>query len=114
MLPKPYRLTRNDAIDDIFMKGKKVATPFFVIRIRENHLPLSRLAIIVSKKISKKAVERNLLKRRIRGIIHESLSFVRKGLDIIIGANSNVLIAMSYEDIKKELVVALQKGNLIT
>jgi len=47
-------------------KGKTHRNPLFVLVSQANEAQKGRLGITVSKKVSKKAVERNRLKRQIR------------------------------------------------
>ncbi|WP_420835238.1 ribonuclease P protein component [Nautilia profundicola] len=55
----------------VFKKGKKFNTEFFLIF----YFPLTELKVspVVSKKISKKAVIRNKIKRRIRSLAYDVL-----------------------------------------
>lgn len=52
--------------------------------ILNNRLPYSRLGIIVSKKLVKKATRRNRLKRLIREAFRLNKPQLPKGLDIIV------------------------------
>lgn len=63
MLPKPQRLTRGFEI--VFRKGAKISTPFFVLRAIPAWDEVPRLAITVSKKVDKRAVGRNRIRRRL-------------------------------------------------
>jgi len=63
MLSKPYRLTRGFPI--LFRKGKRISSPFFLLRFLPAHDERHRLAIIVSKKTEKTAVGRNRIRRRL-------------------------------------------------
>ncbi|HAM88065.1 MAG: Ribonuclease P protein component [Candidatus Falkowbacteria bacterium GW2011_GWC2_38_22] len=66
MLPKKNRLTKKNDFDRVFKKGISVFDYILGIKILKNNLPDSRFGIIVSNKISKKANERNKIKRQIR------------------------------------------------
>ena len=64
MLPKSFRVA-VDKIPFILRKGNKIESKFFIILFITNEEGHSRYRAIVSKKISKKAVVRNKLRRRI-------------------------------------------------
>ena len=83
MLPKKNRLTKKNDFDRVFKKGISVFDYILGIKILKNNLPDSRFGIIVSNKISKKANERNKIKRQIRECLKKinpnfSLKWVKK------------------------------------
>lgn len=82
MLPKTLRLRQKKDIQTLFAKGKSVFHLYFIIRFRKNQLPTTRFTVIVGKKVSKKAVVRNRLKRQLRALFQESLPSVQQGFDI--------------------------------
>jgi ribonuclease P protein component len=63
MFKKTYRLNTSE-FKEVFTLGKSIHTPLFLVKTKENQLKHPRFAVVVSKKISKRAVERNYLKRR--------------------------------------------------
>ena len=84
MLAQKNRLSKKDDFELIFKNGNKVFDQYLNLRFRENDLDCCRFSIIVSNKISKKAVVRNKLRRRIKAFIVNNLSNFRKNYDIII------------------------------
>ncbi len=113
MLPKKNRITKEKDFQKIFKAGKKYNFPSFklYIVVKKNNLKEGRFAFIVSKKVSKKAVLRNKIKRRMRSIIQKYILSIKKGFDIIIialpGIENN-----NFEDIEKELLFVLKKSKL--
>lgn len=71
MFQKSSRLNTSD-FKEVFNFGKTIKTPFGVIKTKQNNLKNSRYAVVISKKISKKAVERNHLKRRFFNALQEN------------------------------------------
>jgi len=84
MLPKKYRLTKRKDFENVFTNGKFFYNQYVTVKYLKNELDLPRLAFVVSNKISKKAVERNKIKRRLRAIFYSSLKEVRPGFDYVI------------------------------
>lgn len=78
MLPKKFRLPSHVK----FIRAKSVFTPLFLVKIVPNALDYSRFGVIVSKKIDKRAVVRNSLKRKIRSCITKN-EWEKKGQDIL-------------------------------
>ena len=64
--PRYVRLTDPERYQEIFKTGKKVRHPFMGILALASGLEHPRLGLAVSRKVSRKAVVRNKIKRRIR------------------------------------------------
>ena len=84
MLSKENRLKSKKDFDNAFKKGKGIKSGFLFLKIAENNLDASRFAFVVGLKISKKAVIRNKIKRRLRYIVREKFPDIQKGLDVMI------------------------------
>ncbi len=73
MLPRKNRVPKA-FFEEILGKSLCVHTPLFSFRFKRlNQNTESSFAVVVSKKVAKTAVERNLLKRRIKSIVQDFL-----------------------------------------
>lgn len=79
MLKKKYRLPRTVNLRN----ANLVRLPFFLIKIKKNKLLVNRMGIVASRKVAKRAVDRNKTKRLIRSIIEELWDKVIPGYDIL-------------------------------
>ena len=86
--------------DNIFKKGKAIPGKFIFLKALKNNLNNNQFGIIVSTKISKKAVIRNKIKRQLREIIKQT--DIRPGFDIVIVTKLEI-INKNYQEIKNEL-----------
>ncbi|MDX9893631.1 MAG: ribonuclease P protein component [Patescibacteria group bacterium] len=111
MLPVKNRLTKDRDFKKINSKGKACFSSFLKIKYLANQLENSRFGIVVSSKVSKKAVERNKLKRRIREIIRPELTHIVSGFDVVI-FTTNKLLVLDFEQLKVEVMRALNKAKL--
>jgi len=68
MIAKTFKLNRN-LIKYTLEKGEEVRSKFFIIRYIKNTETSSKYCVIISKKISNKAVVRN----RLRRVIYEAI-----------------------------------------
>lgn len=84
MLPKENRLTKKKDFERVFRRGKGLKEKFLIIKVLGNNLKVSRFGFIVSKKISKKAVLRNKIKRRLRESVRPKLNQIRQGIDVAV------------------------------
>lgn len=83
MLPKENRLPVG-GFSLIKENGKLIKTPFFLMisRFRQDLNP-TRFGFIVSTKVSKKAVERNRIKRALRDAVRILKPQIKNGYDIL-------------------------------
>ena len=86
MLSQINRLKKKKDFEEVFKKGKKIVLPEskICLRFKKNNLENSRFGFIIGKKFSKKAPERNKLKRQIREIIKKNIPNAKKGRDAVI------------------------------
>ncbi len=99
MLAKKYRL----AIQNLPMKALKVfKTPYFSAKIYPADKPFSRFGMIIGKKFDKKAVVRNLWKRRIFSIFEKwpRVETDPKNLLVVVYPE---LKKLNYSELKAEL-----------
>lgn len=80
MLPKKDRLTRQEYWK-VMRSGKSVFGQNASVKFIKNNLDHSRYAVVVSSKISKKAVVRNSLRRKLYQVLSKRQN---TGLDIVI------------------------------
>lgn len=107
MLPKEYRLRKDKDFQSVYWKGKVFQNNFFIVRILKNNQQVSRFGFVVSAKVSKKATERNRLKRRLRELIRLNLNKFETGFDVVIIAKKSALA--NKTDILKENLFSIFK-----
>jgi ribonuclease P protein component len=92
MLPRENRLVTKEDFNLVKEKGTLLRTPFFLIIyfFRKDNKP-SRFGFIVSTKVSKRAVDRNRIKRLLRDSIRILISEFKPGYDILFIAYKNCL-----------------------
>lgn len=111
MLPFVNRLRKTKEFDLVFKEGKSFYSDYFGLKIKENTLGVNRFGLIVSAKVSKKAVIRNRLKREIRNIIKNEKGALKVGFDCVLIFFS-LILDKSYQDKEKLLKTAFKKVNL--
>lgn len=83
MLPKINRINKKKDFSDIFKKGKGFKNGFLILKFINNSLGFSRFGIVVSQKVSKKAVMRNKVRRRLGEIISKDIDNIKSGIDCV-------------------------------
>ena len=86
MLTKFNRLTKEKDFENVFRKGEKYRSPLskIYLKVGSNNLKQSRFGFIINNKVSKKAVVRNKIKRKLRETIRNNLSEIKKGVDVAV------------------------------
>ncbi|PIR05888.1 ribonuclease P protein component [Candidatus Kuenenbacteria bacterium CG11_big_fil_rev_8_21_14_0_20_37_9] len=111
MLAKEYRLSKDVDFQKVYKKGIILFSLFFNVKYLENNLQNSRFGIVVSTKISKKAVIRNKNKRIIRNIIYENLTNISQCFDVIILAKP-AITTVNKEKLNQSFIFMLKKANI--
>lgn len=113
MLPFKNRLVKRKDHERVQKAGKFISFSNIAIKALENNLGETRIGIVVGLKYSKKAVERNLVKRALSEFLRTEIKNIEKGWDIVVMARKRDEEKSKNIDFRKITKEALIKGNLI-
>lgn len=98
-LPRAERLTDPRAYERVFAKATRSRDSYFTVLARPGEGPQARLGLAVSRRVDKRAVQRNRVKRLIRESFRHNKQQV-SGLDLVViarpaaaGADNTTLFA---------------------
>ncbi len=112
MLKKELRIRKQKDFDKIFSKGAYFSEKFLVLKTVENGLEVSRIGFIVSNKISKKAVERNRIKRLLREAIRLKWNKIKPGFDSVFIFRGKE-VKKSFDEINVVVEKLLKRSGLL-
>lgn len=112
MLSADFRLRKKTDIDRVWKNGRSFATPLFSLKIAKSGLPVSRFAVVVGTKVSKRAVVRNLAKRRLRETLRLLTPRLQPGADVIVMGRGKI-VDVPFEEISRTMRFALEKCGLL-
>jgi ribonuclease P protein component len=112
LLPHLNRLKKKSDFETVFKLGKRIKGEKLFLVYNSNNKKINRYGIVVSSKVSRKATERNRLKRQINESLRKFFEDIKIGYDVIFVAQNN-LKGETYEKINFELVVVLIKSGLL-
>lgn len=114
MLPKENRLRKEKDHNKVYRKGRRDTCNFFVLLslTREDKKLPSRFSFVVSKKVDKRAVARNRIRRVLKESVRAKLPDITKGYDCIVIARKGIL-GLSVNDILPTIVSVFQKAKLL-
>ncbi|XOU94244.1 MAG: ribonuclease P protein component [Candidatus Kerfeldbacteria bacterium] len=113
MLPKERRIVKLSEWNKLHKRGIGAHSAEIVLKYIKNNTKITRFGFIVSTKISKKAVDRNLIKRRMRDVIEKKLSNIKEGYDVILIAKVKIK-SNNYSEIEQMINQLLRKERLLT
>lgn len=109
-MERARRLRKGDEFDTVYQKGTVTSGPLLALRRLPNDLELTRWGFAVGKRLSKRAVERNRTKRRLREAAR--VLPVHQGFDLIVTARKGAIEARGSE-LRAALVALLQRCGLL-
>lgn len=112
MLAKEFRIKFKKDFDNILKSRNKFFSNNFSLRFSQNNQDVSKFSIVVSAKISKKAVIRNQLRRRIFEILRLEMSNIKPGYSVMIFPKLGALL-LDYQTLEQEIFYLLNKSRLL-
>lgn len=113
MFKKTNRLAKTRDVRQALARGRSFFNPFFTLKFLKAPLPGAiRITVVVSTKVSKKAVVRNQLKRQVREFMRLRLRFLQAGDYAILVRPAAV--KASREQLLTKLSEGLSSARLLT
>ncbi|MBI3627399.1 MAG: ribonuclease P protein component [Candidatus Sungbacteria bacterium] len=90
-LPKSARLSKDREIQAVFKKSKRAENDFFILRVHYKQGAPGRMAIVISKGVSKKATDRVRLRRRISEWVRQNKILKTKTSDYVLSVKPSAM-----------------------
>lgn len=107
MLKAENRLKKKSDFKKLAKGGRRYFSTFFIVYKKLNNDNLKRAGVVISNKVSKKAVVRNRIKRWIRNDIREKLQDLPNA-DYMVVVKGNVL-SRQHQELRQDLHKLLEK-----
>ena len=113
-LPKAHRLKKRQDYRAVYARGIRRYSPHLTLIAtnESDKLQPSKFGITISKKVSKKAVVRNRIRRQIQGVIAANLQRIAPGWKLVIIVKPKA-IECKYEHFLRELEELLKQAKII-
>lgn len=114
MIPKQNRFHGRHALNAAYAKGRTVRGEWISLRYLNTSRPGLRSAVVVSRKVSKSAVVRNRIRRRIYEQIRQMLAdkALNAPADLVVSVFDERVATMPRERLAEALEKLLKKANL--
>ena len=111
-LSKKQRIGKASLFREAFAQKKRWVGRFMVLWVRTGEGASSRLGVVTSKKVSRRAVDRNRARRILRELFRQHRSNFCGDDDVVIIARRKILDA-SYDEVKMEFLRLAHKAGLV-
>lgn len=109
MLPRSYRLPSSTRLG----RSSRYHSPLFIMKSNPNKVGHARFTVIVGKKVDKRAVKRNSIRRLFQAGFLTLLPEIQQGVDILCIVSPSAS-DLTMETLLKELRIAFGRQHLIS
>ena len=114
MLSAKYRFHGYGALKFLFGHGKTFRFKSVSIRVAQNpRRTVSRVAVVISKKVIKSSPKRNQVRRRIYEVLRVHWDEIAPGHDILLSVYDPNFLEIPHDQLTKELQNALGDARLL-
>jgi ribonuclease P protein component len=109
VLARTFRFHGYNSLDGVYRRGKTVRGPLTMLRYMPNQRRKNfRVAVVVSKKVSKSAVARNRMRRRVFEIVRRRSDLIPGPYDLVFTVFDESVGAMPAADLERVIIKQLE------
>lgn len=114
MIRRKHRFHGRGSLRFVYTRGATIrgslANLKYILNDRRGEY---RLAVVVSKKVSKSAVKRNRIRRRVYEVVRLEDEHITKPYDMVITVFQEKAASLPYDRLKGEVVELVKKAGII-
>jgi ribonuclease P protein component len=111
-LNRALRLRKSSDFQRVRQQGRSVTSRLLILAWTPNDEARVRIGFVISKRISKHAVTRNLIKRLLGEAVRPLLADLPAGLDIVFSARVQI-IGADLSTLRQEMITLLRRARLL-
>jgi len=111
-LNRAVRLRKNNEFQRVRQQGRSIMSPLLILAWMPNDVEKIRVGFVVSGRISKRAVDRNHVKRLLSEAMRVFLPRLPTGLDIVVSARQKASMA-DLHTLEQDMLTLLRKAQLL-
>ncbi|HLX40387.1 MAG TPA: ribonuclease P protein component [Ktedonobacteraceae bacterium] len=111
-LKRAFRLRKSSEFLRVRQQGRSFASRLLILAYVANESETTRIGFVVSKRVSKHAVERNYIKRLLSEVVRPLLPNLPGGLDIVLNVR-NTAVNADIRTLKQEVLTLFQRARLL-
>lgn len=114
MVPSKNRFHGLASLRFVHSKGSTVRGQHCALKyVYNNKRDVYRVAVVVSKKVSKKAVVRNRIRRRLFEVVRQQAHLINLPYDMVLIVYSNELENLAGNFLEKQVINLLKNAKII-
>jgi ribonuclease P protein component len=113
-LKRAFRLRKNTDFQRVRQQGRVIASRLLILTCAPNDLATVRIGFVVSRRVSKHAVDRNYIKRLLSEVVRPVLAELTPGWDIVISAKHSALNNSQLPILTQDVRYLLRRARLLT
>ncbi|GLV58404.1 ribonuclease P protein component [Dictyobacter sp. S3.2.2.5] len=111
-LNRAFRLRKNSDFQRVRQQGGSTASRLLILAWKPNDQATLRVGFVVSKRISKRAVQRNYIKRLLAEAVRPLLADIPPGWDIVFSAR-NQIVGVRLPVLIQDVSTLLRRARLL-
>jgi len=111
-LNRASRLRKSSEFQRVRQQGRSITSRLLILAWTPNDVAQLRIGFVVSKRISKRAVDRNHLKRLFGEALRPLLPEVNPGWDLVLSARKDALTA-DLHTLEQDIPALLRRARLL-
>jgi ribonuclease P protein component len=111
-LNRALRLRKSSDFQRVRQQGQSTASRLLILAWTPNNVSSVRIGFVISKRISKSAVQRNYIKRLLSEAIRPALADLPQNYDIVFNTRSQV-IGVDLFTLRRDITTLLRRAGLL-
>jgi ribonuclease P protein component len=114
MITRTHRFHGRSSLRFVYQRGQTVRGELLSLRYARNDRQNTyRVAVVVSRKVSKSAVVRNRIRRRLYEILRKNTTHLVEPYDLVFTAYGEGVATLSHATLQKIVLGQLQKAGVV-
>ena len=115
MIDNTHRFHGRSSLRFVYQRGQMVRNPLLSLRyVRNDRNPSYRAAVVVSRKVSKSAVVRNRIRRRLYEIVRKNASRITGPYDLVFTVYGEDAASQSHATLQKIVLGELDEAKVLS
>ena len=106
------RLRKSSDFQRVRQQGRSVMSRLLILTWMPNDVARLRIGFVVSKRVSKRAVDRNYIKRLLSEVMRVFLPQLPVGIDIVVSARNQAITA-DLGALEQDMLTLLRRAHLL-